>query len=175
MANKRENYYKWMIQMIDPYKDTAKVYSGLLKELDNIPYTYELEMDGNREEDAYDLRRVYFSQNQGSYDFGSPSVLEVMVALARRCEDNIMHDPEWGDRTDEWFWNMVVSLGFSECKGSDIDIQHVDTVVNNMLNRKYPKNGEGSLFYVPHTSYDMRKLQIWDQMNIYLNAFYNTY
>ena len=35
----------------------------------------------------------------------------MMIALAIRCEEHIMDDPDAGDRTGQWFWSMLVSLG----------------------------------------------------------------
>lgn len=41
------------------------------------------------------------------------SVLEVMIALALRMEEETMASSEFGDRTNQWFWYMIVSLGLS--------------------------------------------------------------
>ena len=35
------------------------------------------------------------------------SVLEMMIALAIRCEEHIMDDPDVGNRTGQWFWKDV--------------------------------------------------------------------
>lgn len=40
-------------------------------------------------------------------------MLEMMIALAIRCEETIMDDPRYGNRTKQWFWNMMKSLGLS--------------------------------------------------------------
>lgn len=39
------------------------------------------------------------------------SVLEMIIALAIRLEEHIMDDPDIGNRTGQWFWDMIVSLG----------------------------------------------------------------
>lgn len=37
--------------------------------------------------------------------------LEMIIALAIRLEEHIMDDPDIGNRTGQWFWDMIVSLG----------------------------------------------------------------
>ena len=34
------------------------------------------------------------------------SVLEMILALAIRCEDTIMANVRYGDRTTQWFWSI---------------------------------------------------------------------
>lgn len=92
-----------------------------------------------------------------------------MIALAVRCEEHIMDDPDIGDRTGQWFWNMIVSLGLGSMTDERFDGEYVDEVVDIFLNREYERNGEGGLFTVNDTDRDMRNVEIWYQMHWYLN------
>ena len=93
-------------------------YRKLLRELHRIEFTYSIPMDGNRAEDGVDLRYRFGYENGYSSSMISVyldnrmcSVLEMMIALAIRCEEHIMDDPDIGNRTGQWFWNMIVNLG----------------------------------------------------------------
>jgi len=74
-------------------------YQKLLRHLHNIDFQYMLPMDGNRAEDGIDLRyrfgyeKEYEGSTIASYLDNSPcSVLEMLIALAFRCEEHIMTD-----------------------------------------------------------------------------------
>ena len=105
----------------------------------------------------------------------TPSVLEVMIALAVRLEETIMDDPEFGDRTGEWFDYMLKSLGLSIFKcsvwGSNTE-QAIDKIVNAFLDREYDRKGYGGLFYIPDIppKIDLSKVEIWYQALWYLDS-----
>jgi hypothetical protein len=133
-------------------------------------------MDGNRAEDGIDLR-YRFGYEQG-YD--SPmiatllddrpcSVLEMLIALAIRCEEHIMNDPDIGNRTGQWFWNMIINLGLGFMDDTKFDENYVKDVISRFLYRKYKRNGEGGLFTVEHCKNDLRTVEIWYQMCWYLD------
>lgn len=98
------------------------------------------------------------------------SVLEMLIALAFRCEEHIMTDPDIGNRMGQWFWNMIVSLGLGSMSDSRFDAAYTDDVISRFMNRKYKRNGEGGLFTVERCKYDMRTVEIWWQMNWYLDS-----
>lgn len=89
------------------------------------------------------------------------SVLEMLIALAFRCEEHIMTDPDIGNRMGQWFWNMIVSLGLGSMSDSRFDAAYTDDVISRFMNRKYKRNGEGGLFTVERCKYDMRTVEIW--------------
>jgi hypothetical protein len=122
-------------------------------------------MDSNRVEDAVDLRKQFGL-------LGNPyscSVLEMMVALAVRCERHIMGSIEIGDRTGEWFWEMIFNLGLDGMDNVNFDPEYVDMVTSRLLTRRYKSNGEGGLFTVNNRPEDMRIADIWYQMAWYLS------
>ena len=122
--------------------------------------------------------RYRFAQSKpldtGSFDvrvyLGGPcTVLEMMVALAVRCEEDMMDDPDYGDRTSQWFWNMVVSLGLGGMTDRVYDYERVEMVIQRFLNRDYEPNGKGGLFTLRHAPFDARKVDIWHQLCWYLD------
>ena len=54
------------------------------------------------------------------------SVLEMMIALSMRCEEQIMDDPDIGNRTGQWFWDMIDNLGLGEHERLKFDGRYVD-------------------------------------------------
>lgn len=171
-------YFAWMYQLVcDERYSRGLSYHKLLRHLHDIDFYYVLPMDGNRAEDGVDLRyrfgyeKEYESFMITSYLDDRPcSVLEMMIALAYRCEENIMADPDAGNRMGQWFWNMIVSLGLGSMSDARYDAAYTDDVIFRFMDRKYKRNGEGGLFTIDHCKYDMRSVEIWWQMNWYLDS-----
>ena len=134
-------------------------------------------MDSNRAEDGINLR-YRFGYENGYEDFmisaclddKSCSVLEMLVALAIRCEEHIMEDSDIGDRTGEWFWIMIENLGLRSMNDARFDRAYVDETIDIFLNREYKRNGEGGLFIVD-AQRDLRHVEIWYQMCLYLEKY----
>ena len=95
----------------------------------------------------------------------------MMVALALRCEEHIMEDTNYGDRTSKWFWGMIDSLGLSDMYNDRFNLSYANVIMNRFMNRNYDRNGRGGLFTVKNPEHDMRSTEIWYQMCMYLNTF----
>lgn len=170
-------YFEWMCDLVCDNRYSKNLsYHRLMRYLYEIDFDYIIEMDGNRAEDGVDLRyrfaheKNYDQRLIATYLDNRPcSVLEMMIALSVRCEEHIMEDPDVGDRTGQWFWNMIVSLGLGSMTNSKFDRKYVDIVIDRFLNRTYDRNGKGGLFTVNHTLRDLRYVDIWYQMCLYLD------
>lgn len=143
--------------------------------LHNTEFIYILDIDSNRADDGTDLRYRF------AYEFGLDgdevkrylddrpcSVLEMMVALACRCEEHIMDNPEDGNRTGKWFFEMIRSLGLYGMDDRYFDEDAVSDILRRFMRREYEENGLGGLFALRHSSRDMRDIEIWYQMMSYL-------
>jgi len=170
-------YFEWMYQLVcsDQYYKGLS-YRKLLAYLHDVTFTYIIGMDSNRAEDGTDLRYRFGYENLyedpmiATYlDDHDCSVLEMMIALAIRCEEHIMDDPDIGNRTGQWFWNMVVNLGLGSMTDTNFDSGHTGNIIQRFLDRKYNRNGEGGLFTVKHSKRDLRSVEIWYQMCWYLD------
>lgn len=174
----RDEYFDWMCSLVlDDRRVRRKSYRKLLCHLNEREFVYILDMDGNRAEDGIDLRYRFAYDNGYNYpviarylDDGPCSILEMMVALAVRCEEHIMDDPDIGNRTGKWFWDMIESLGLVSMSDSKYNEQIVDRILDRFLERRYERNGEGGLFTVENSGYDLRTIEIWYQMCSYLNT-----
>jgi len=156
----------------------SKSYRKLFTRLNDTEFTYTIPMDGNRAEDGIDLRYRFGRENgcpdamiASLLDVVPCSVLEMMLALSIRCEEHIMDDPEIGNRTGEWFWIMIVNLGLGSMDDTRYDAEYVDDILDRFLNREYDADGTGGLFPVRnprYAQYDLRNVDIWYQLNWYL-------
>lgn len=170
-------YFEWMYQLVcsEQYSQRRSC-RKLLCLLHDTEFTYTIPMDGNRAEDGTDLRYRFGYENTyegpmiAAYLDDRPcSVLEMMVALSIRCEEHIMDDPDIGDRTGQWFWNMIANLGLDSMNDTKFDKAHAREIIRKFLNREYGRNGEGGLFTVKHCRDDLRSVEIWYQMCWYLD------
>lgn len=173
-----ELYFEWLCEKIGANRDNDLMsYNELLLYLFKEPFIYTMGHDSNRYEDGIYLRYQFaydknFDQRMvASYlDQSDCSMLEMMVALSIRCEDTMSDPEEYGDRTGEWFWNMIESLGLIEYDDENFDSEEVEMIVDIFNNREYRYDGEGGLFTIYSPPEDLRKVEIWTQMCWYLNT-----
>ena len=172
-------YFEWLLKLTCGEGRSRRFsYKKLLTRLHNIRFRYSIAHDRNRAEDGVDLRYrfVLIHGYEDSYDLvmealDKPcSVLEMMVALAIRCEENIMDDPNIGDRTSQWFWGMVTNLGLGSMTDEQYDRRFVDDIVKTFLDRKYAPDGKGGLFRVRDCDRDLRTVEIWYQLCWFINT-----
>lgn len=171
----KKDYFSWMLEKVGATKRRPS-YFKLLNELYETEFEFYIEMDGNRYDDGIDLRYRYAYENNISYgeiaiemDRQWCSILEMMVALAIDCEEHIMYDPEIGERTSYWFWGMIDSLGLTNQDDDHYKPATVKHVIKKFLKREYKPNGSGGLFTLKHPREDLRKVEIWYQLNWYLD------
>lgn len=169
------DYFEWIHDLVRGKRYSKNIsYRKLLVALHSIEFRWMLPMDENRAQDGLDLRHRYTwltdQEDMNPYFEGPCSVLEMMVALAIRCEESIMDDPNVGDRTGQWFWGMVVSLGLGSMSDSRFDRDYVKDVVERFLDREYEPNGKGGLFTIERCARDLRDVEIWYQLCWYLNG-----
>lgn len=169
------DYFEWLIDIVCNWGyDGETSYRKLMMHLHNDEFIFTIPNDRNRAEDGLDLR-YRFALVTGTKDAwevidGPCSVLEMMIALAIRCEENIMDDPRYGDRTRQWFWGMINNLGLSSMTDDRYDRQYVNEVLDRLLYRKYDRDGKGGLFTVKNCEHDLRKVEIWYQICWYLDS-----
>ena len=172
-----EAYFEWMYHLVcDGHGAKGRSWQRLLEFLHDTEFVYILDMDRNRAEDGIDLRyRFAYENGYNSHTVDEElghqpsSVLEVMVALSIRCEEQIMDDPEEGNRTEKWFWDMIVSLGLSSLYDGRFNRNFADSVITRFLRREYEPDGRGGLFTIEKCRRDLREVEIWYQMMWHLD------
>ena len=162
-------YFDWLCKLISGPERNGVLYGKALYQLYQTPFFYILSMDKNRIEDGLNLR----SQYDGPEDNDVPakcSVLEVMIATAIRCED-VMWDGQNGYSSDFWFWQMFVNMELGNMDDTHYDPYYIEHVTCRLISRDYEPDGKGGFFYIAEPPEDMRNVQIWYQMNWYLDLY----
>ena len=157
-------YYRWLLDKIN-YDDTD--YDLVLETLFSIEFIWSVANDDNRAEDGIVLRSIFMSDegwnSEPCEDCGC-TVLEMMIALAMRIENDVMWDGEQ-DRTAKWFWEMFRNLGL-DMADTERDVRDI---IDVLMLREYDYDGLGGLFPLGnYASEDQRNVEIWYQANLYL-------
>ncbi len=178
--NLNDLYFKWICSTIFPDKQLRNSYTNVLHVLNTTKFEYILILDENREKDGVELHyhfshacKIPYDIIRINFDNTRCSVLEMMTALALRCENDIMSDLEHGDRTCKWFWIMFTNLGLINYDDSSWNVNsyyEVKNILRKFMFREYNSDGSnGGLFVCRNSEYDLRNMQIWDQMGLYIN------
>ena len=162
-------YFCWLTSIIAP---PYCPYNALLEALYTTAFEPIVPLDDNRACDGISLRHEYFLQT--GLDILNPdcacSMLEMMVALAIRLENEYMSNTAYGDRTSNWFWMMITNLGLGNMTNDKFDHELFASIMTTFMNNHYTYDGQGGLFYIKNTSEDLRVHQIWTQMMWWQNS-----
>ena len=172
-----EVYYRWLVSdCMDA--DTLSQYDGVLRELHDIPFYWVKWSDENRSGDALAFRQYEFMHfaedldrldpvDLGNWAMAAPSVLEVLVGIARR----------WHCYFDElelhvFFHHLFVNLGLHVYPGVKLAAGTREVIrekIDNWLSYNFPPDGAGTPFPVRDAlpTLDLRKTDIFGQMNAY--------
>lgn len=172
-------YFEWLYNYVCKNKGHKNIsYRKLFMTLHNTEFIFSIPNDVNRAIDGEDLRYRFLLEKEDQegvtikYRIEGPcSVLEMMIALAIRCEESIMDDPQYGDRTAQWFWRMLSNLGLGLMTDDIYDQDLVKYKINIFLNREYDPDGKGGLFYIRDCEEDLRNVELWAQLCWYLDKF----
>lgn len=157
-------YLNRLVHLVVPRKHE---YHKLFQQLYETPFVSLVSRDKSRESDARDLREMLGGPSLADRPI---SVLEVLIGLAHRLEDQIMINYAYGDRTGQWFWEMMVNIGLGGMKDSNYDESHVAKAMSRFMNRQYNYDGSGGgAFVVKDPRRDMRETELWYQANWYLS------
>lgn len=174
-----EAYFSWLYHTANRDRYSGSIsFTKLLRRLHDTEFIFSIPRDENRAADGMDLRwryvceRVVPDRHEAvllTLD-GPCSVLEMIIALAIRCEENIMDDPSKGDRTGQWFWGMIANMGLGGMSDDRYDEERIDIIVDRFMAREYSPDGRGGLFTVRDCDVDLRDVEIWHQLCYFLDT-----
>lgn len=177
MTNRRaleEEYFQWLCSLIS--LSPNEQFSKLTRILFNTPFYAIIEMDENRIKDGLYLRYDFSFHTPCRYEEidyilqdKKCSVFEMMVALCERIEDGIMSNTKYGNRTGYWFREMLKSLGLYDMRDNNFDEEFVRDCLIRFVSRCYDDDGSGGLFTIEDSPLDLRDVEIWKQMCLYLD------
>lgn len=155
---------------------TDMSYRMLLGVLDGVEFQDTRGIDGNRIQDAQELRADLIAEEDLDHTIVRPfmnvSLLEVMVAIAERL-GQITGD----DDTAFWFWEMVSNLALDGIDDNEFwsDPESYEAEIleraDDVIDIKYDRDGLGGLFLLREgvAPQDMRDTELWYQMQYYAN------
>ena len=166
-----QRYYEWLVtQHIRGWES----YGVLLRSLYETPFRVMLLMDENRVGDGLGMRArfaYFYNLHPDERDILKQcrpcSVLEIMIGLALRFEEEYMTQYSTEDPIGAWFWPMINSLGLINYDDQHFDRPGYNRIIETFLNRTYSPDGRGSMFYIPGNMTDMRQIEIWQQMMMF--------
>lgn len=165
----KESYFRWLYSKVLH----SGRYEGLMNELYMYDYIYRLPMDANRGECGTELRYRFGDEANipqsviaSDLDIRPCSMLEMMVALALHISDVILDDGEV-NRANIIFSVMLDSLGLEEYT----DYEYCPEVAQ-IIRKRLDAFTEGTKFLFPTYGQDMRGVDIWTQMHMYLQRRY---
>lgn len=170
-------YINWLYDLAFANKAN---YVELAHYLYETPFYYINEMDGNRYEDGVTLRYRFcqkFGYDQSliarELDSKPCSVLEMMVALALRIEENILDNSE-EDRTHVWFWMMLTNAGWQSYDDNMVYYlgeyagEKIKEDLNIFMEREYRPDGSDGNIFTTKRNADLRFVEIWCQAMWYI-------
>lgn len=165
--HRESDYYIWLRDLTGNRQD----YTKLIKQLDSIPFTWIFALDENRAAGGINLRTKFAYETSTNLDDirnGPCTVLEMLIGVASHMEDHL------DETIDKWFWVLINNLSLNQFDDDNYDSRGVDYIVNTWLNRHYCPDGAGSIFPLKEYIGDCRNLDIWSQMNAWINENYPT-
>lgn len=160
-----KGYFDWLCRRIEiPWVD--KDYETLLSIMFSTEFVWVVGNDENRIADGRNLRIEYIREIRASAFVGEAPVnfLEVLIGISQRIAFLVDQSPE------VWAWNLIRNLklgGFSDPLSGQ-EIRKVMDILEKVIWRGYNPDGSGGFFPLTRPKDDQRKVEIWDQMNAYI-------
>ena len=173
-----KDYLYWLVGLVEQGAPSRRKYRKLSYILFDKEFTWTVPNDGNRIGDGKALREVYSREFECEELEDFPcSVLEVLVSIAYRMED-MLYNPEKGNRTLKWLWTLIKNLGLeyftddAYLANPDSFGEAIDEILETLIDRTYDRKGNGGLFPLRKPRTDQRKVEIWYQMQEFLEENY---
>lgn len=175
--NDLAKYFCWVVNNVYN-REVSHEYDALMKYIFQKKYEYDNWYDENRKSDGLSMRRDWFRENEGFdiserdkkfRDTAPCSWLEMFVAFAMRIE-SLKADPDVGDRTPQWFWLMMTSLGLSKMTNAKFNPKEANKILHTLAYHEFNEDGSGGgLFVIHDPTKNMKTSDLWYQMQYYLS------
>lgn len=157
-------YFLWLCDQIEDC-ELSDEEEDLLSALYATPFKVVMEMDEDREADGLALRDEYTDRD--ILPEMPCTVLEVLVALARRMAFELSSSTDEIEEPERYFWEMVWNLGLNLHNQEDWE-----AIIEDWLARDFRPSGAGSPFPLSSPTRDQRYVDLRYQMSAYLNENY---
>ena len=154
------DYYFWLCDKVGYQED----YDPLLRFIFDVEFTWTIGLDESRSLDGLRLREQFMEEEdvRGDWDDDNPcSVLEMLVALSIKVEEDILGDPDIC-----LFWRMLDHLGLTETGNQNV----WTTIIDDWLSRNIARDGRGGIFPLNDPPRNQRYCDIWEQCMSWINS-----
>jgi hypothetical protein len=168
MKNQVEHkYFEWLISQINV--QGTRTFYDLFGMLFTMEFVWTVPHDDNRLQDGLDLRTEFLNERRISrqkvhWEKGV-TVLEVLIALSRRLAFTA------GGRAEDWAWQLLVNLRLNKMSDpfTENKARKVTNILETLIWRQYREDGLGGFFPLNWPDQDQRQVEIWYQMQKYVN------
>jgi len=165
-----EVYFNWLYSKVvntSVPSSPSNSYLTLMRDLHCTEFVWLLSGDDNRAEDGLDIRKEFLRESRLDQDPAwmniGCSVLEMLIALSRRCAFETDSAPK------DWFWAFLHNLNLASLSDASKDVSRkVSDVMDKFIWRTYSSNGKGGLFPLRYPQHDQTKVELWYQFCEYL-------
>lgn len=167
-----QKYFEWLVAQIEIPEVNTHTYNELFVRMHETEFVWTVPGDDNRVQDARDLRPQFLEDMHAGKalrkKFGSfVSVLEVLIALSRKVAFTAGGYPEF------WAWQLIENLRLDKAYDplTEGTMNKVDSILETLIWRTYQRDGKGGFFPLSPdwVGEDQNKVEIWHQMNAYVN------
>lgn len=158
-------YYGWLVGQVDIHN--GKTFGELFELMHNTEFVWTIQGDDSRVADGLYLRNEFTDSQEPNLNLGGATFLEVLIGLSRRVAfiaGNTEHAPEWA-------WTLIKNLRlykYSDPMSAERRANAEDKL-QAVIWRTYREDGLGGFFPLQNPSEDQTKVEIWYQMNAYVN------
>lgn len=161
-----QSYFEWLVSQITIPERNRHTFNELFLKLHHTEFFFTVSGDDNRVQDAIDLRTQFKQQVGTNIKFNNYcSILEIIVALSRTLEfvDS--------GKASDWAWCLIenLKLQFYYDPWDRDQNERVTEILDRFVWRRYQRNGRGGLFPLVFAKEDQRKVELWYQLNAYIN------
>lgn len=165
-------YLDWLYGQIASSRDwvRARSYRRLAEQMQGTIFVAVVSYDENRISDAKELRYEFLAERedvQGDLEWmrSSCTMLELFMILSRRLSF------ETDDDLKIWFWHLIEMLNLERFNDRVYDEQAQEIIsdaLDRVIWRTYEPSGHGGLFPLNRPGPDQRNVELWYQLNAYL-------
>lgn len=182
MTEVAKRYFRWIMnsalspELIKECERNGGDIRAILTEMHSVTFDGLTEMDLDRIDDGIELRYRFgrclgYSDAEiaATIDIPQCSMLEMTAALALKAGEQIFGNPYEKEGARWIFREMLTSAGMLYPDADVFDI------CDGIMDRTYAPDGRGGLFYIRKCPQDLRRVELWHQMMLYLDVNYDDF
>lgn len=158
-------YFTWLTSQIEFPRSSQKTYNDLLLRLHEKEFIWTVPGDDNRVQDALDMRTEFSHQKQRVKFKNFVSVLEILIVLSCKLEFLA------GGQASSWACQLIENLGLNRSYDplENKRAERTEEILESLVWRTYRRDGHGGFFPLNWPKEDQRKIELWYQLNAYVN------